>query len=232
MSDVEVPLRLTEELVRCVHRDIPDQGYDSGTEVFSESDYDAHLEDFLRERPPGALHVFAYGSLIWKPAFEHAGSTRAVAQGWRRSFCLRIKRFRGTSEQPGLMMALDRGGRCEGFLQRLHEGRERGELAKLWRREMTMKPPGNMPRWISVEGPQGPVTAIAFTVNQERPNYAGNLGMEEIADILSVACGHWGSCAEYLRQTVLALAAAGIRDEYLWRLQEMVAERIMQRRRL
>jgi cation transport protein ChaC len=232
MSDVDVPLRLTEELVRCVHRDIPDQGYDSGTEVFSEADYDAHLEEFLGERPTGALHVFAYGSLIWKPAFEHAGSSRAVAEGWRRSFCLRIKRFRGTSEQPGLMMALDRGGRCEGFLQRLHEGRERGELAKLWRREMTMKPPGNMPRWISVEGPQGPVTAIAFAVNQERPNYAGNLGMEEIADILSVACGHWGSCAEYLRQTVLALAAAGIRDEYLWRLQDMVADRIMQRRRL
>jgi cation transport protein ChaC len=232
MSDVEAPLLLTEDLVRCVHRDLPDSGYDSGTEVFSESDYDEHLEEFLKDRPAGPLHVFAYGSLIWKPAFAHAGTTRAVAEGWRRSFCLRIKRFRGTQEQPGLMMALDEGGRCEGFLQRLHEGNETSELAKLWRREMTMKPPGNMPRWISAEGAEGPVAAVAFTANQERSNYAGDLSMEEIAEVLSVACGHWGSCADYLRQTVLALLRAGIRDEYLWRLQEMVAERIMQRRRL
>jgi cation transport protein ChaC len=222
-------LRLTEELVRCVYRKVDDRGYTDGTEVFSEEDYDSHLEAFLLHRPAGPLFVFAYGSLIWKPAFEHAGSFRAMARGWRRSFCLRIKRFRGTAEEPGLMMALDKGGQCEGFIQRLHDGKEFGELQRLWRREMTMKPPGNMPRWVEVEGPQGAITAIAFTADSERPNYAGNLPIEEIADILAIACGHWGSCADYLRQTVQSLEASGIHDEYLWRLQELVADRIAQR---
>jgi cation transport protein ChaC len=220
-------LLLTEALVRRVHRDVVDAGYESGIEVFNDEDYDVHLGEFLRHRPRGPLHVFACGSLIWKPAFEHAGSVKAVAHGWRRSFCLRIKRFRGTAEQPGLMMALDEGERCEGFLQRLHEDREFVELQKLWRREMTAKPPGNMPRWIEVEGPEGTVSAVAFTANKDRPNYAGKLGIEEIADVLSQACGHWGSGAEYLRQTILSLEAHGIHDEYLWRLQELVAEKIV-----
>lgn len=222
-------LRLTEELVRCVYRRVDDLGYADGTEIFSEEDYDSHLEAFLLQCPAGPLFVFAYGSLIWKPAFEHAGSVRAVARGWRRSFCLKIKRFRGTAEEPGLMMALDKGGQCEGFLQRLHDGKEFGELQKLWRREMTMKPPGNMPRWVEVEGPQGTITAIAFTANSERANYAGNLPIEQTADILAIACGHWGSCADYLRQTVQSLEASGIHDEYLWRLQELVADRIAER---
>jgi cation transport protein ChaC len=127
------------------------------------------------------------------------------------------------------MMALDRGGTCEGFLQKLHQGKEIVELGKLWRREMTMKPPGNMPRWIEVEGQERPVKAIAFTANTEWPNYVGNLAIEEIAEVLSCACGHWGSGADYLRQTVASLEASGIHDPYLWRLQELVAERIAKR---
>jgi cation transport protein ChaC len=222
-------LKLTEELVRRVQRDLEDPGYDPAMQVFSEKDYDDHLQGFLSEKPPGSLHVFAYGSLIWKPAFEHARMVPGTAQGWRRSFCLRLTRFRGTAQQPGLMMALDRGGTCEGFVQQLHDGREYEELQKLWRREMTMKPPGNKPCWIEVKVEQSSVLAIAFTANAERPNYAADLSPEEIADTLSIACGHWGSGADYLHQTVNALEAAGIHDPYLWQLQELVAERIMAR---
>jgi glutathione-specific gamma-glutamylcyclotransferase len=222
-------LLLTEDLVRLVHREVVDAGYDASIEVFSEEDYEAHLSDFLRQRPRGSLHVFACGSLIWKPVFETASSVRAVAQGWQRSFCLRINRFRGTKDQPGLMMALDGGGTCVGVLQRLHEGRELSDLQKLWRREMTMKPPGNIPRWIEVEGPEGPVSAVAFTANRDRPNYIGQIDINEVAEILSKACGHWGSGADYLRQTILALEAHGVHDDHLWQLQMLVAEKIKQR---
>jgi glutathione-specific gamma-glutamylcyclotransferase len=67
------------------------------------------------------------------------------------------------------------------------------------------------------------VKAVAFTANPENPNYVGGLAADEIAQTLSQACGHWGSCAEYLHQTVLSLDAAGIHDGYLWDLQERVA---------
>ena len=44
--------------------------------------------------------------------------------------------------------------------------------------------------------------------------------------MIATAAGHWGSCAEYLRETVAHLQTLGIRDRNLWQLQELVAERI------
>jgi cation transport protein ChaC len=91
---------------------------------------------------------------------------------------------------------------------------------------MTVRPPGNSPNWIDVEADGRSWRAIAFTANPESPNYAGDLPLEEIAASLAVACGHWGSGAEYLLQTVTALEAHGVHDPHLWELQERVADLI------
>ena len=92
-------------------------------------------------------------------------------------------------------------------------------LADLWRREMTVRPPGNLPRWIDVEVDGTDLSkAIAFTANPDSPNYAGGLSIEEVAACLAEACGHWGSGAEYLLQTIAALEREGIHDPYLWTL--------------
>jgi cation transport protein ChaC len=88
---------------------------------------------------------------------------------------------------------------------------------------MTVRPPGNFPRWIEVEADGAVRPAIAFTANPDSPNYQGGLTLEEVAARLSEACGHWGSGAEYLLNTVAALEAAGIHDPYLWALQDRVA---------
>ena len=44
--------------------------------------------------------------------------------------------------------------------------------------------------------------------------------------MLATACGHWGSCADYLYNTVANLESRGIHDRHLWRLQELVAAEI------
>jgi cation transport protein ChaC len=200
-----------------------DPGVWPGRELFTEPQYDEHLRDFLEERPDGPIGVFAYGSLIWKPVFVPAETCRATAIGWQRGFTLRVLRFRGTPEVPGLMMQIDRGGTCEGVLQTITEGTEWDTLSALWRREMTVRPPGNYPRWIEVEAGGRMQHVIAFTANPESPNYAGRLDLEEVAACLSQACGHWGSGAEYLYETVMALEGAGVHDPYLWALQDRVA---------
>lgn len=220
-------LRLTEAVIARVHRDVTDAGPVAGMEQFTEADYDSHLAAFLADRPVGPIHVFAYGSLIWKPVFEPAQTMRATAIGWRRAFTLRLARFRGTIQQPGLMMQLDRGGFAEGVLQRLDDQRALADLGILWRREMTVKPPGNQPRWIETSVDGRTVPAIAFTANPGHYNYAGVLPIEEVADRIAFACGHWGSNADYLRQTIVALEAEGIHDDYLWALQDLVADRIL-----
>ncbi len=222
-------LRLTAELVKQVHREVPDTGPSAGSIVFSDADYDAYLADFLEGKPDGPLYVFCYGSLIWKPVFKPVATVPAVATGWQRSFCLKVVRFRGTFDRPGLMMQIDRGSQCEGLVQQVAPGGAWADLAKLWRREMTNKPPSNLPRWIDVDAGGVATKAIAFTANPDSPLYVGELAVEETAQTLSIACGHWGSGAEYLRQTVLSLEAAGIHDPYLWGLQERVAELIKAR---
>jgi glutathione-specific gamma-glutamylcyclotransferase len=217
------PLRLTADHVALVTRPCTDQGPWQNLPVFDEAAYEVHLAEFLAERPEGPVFVFAYGSLIWKPVFEPVAMARATAQGWHRRFCLKIYRHRGSHDQPGLMMQLDRGGSTEGMLQQIDETRLRADLFALWQREMTYKPPSNLPRWIDVERDGKALKAIAFTANHDSPFYAGHLPVETVAETLAEACGHWGSCAEYVLQTVTALQAAGIHDAYLWDIQERVA---------
>jgi glutathione-specific gamma-glutamylcyclotransferase len=216
-------MRLTAQHVATVVRPCVDQGPWNNLPVFDEAAYEAHLASFLKDRPDGPVHVFAYGSLIWKPVFEPVAMQRATAIGWHRRFCLRIYRHRGSHEVPGLMMQIDAGGRTDGMLQALGEPQLEQDLMALWKREMTYNPPSNLPRWIDVESEGKALKAIAFTANHASPFYAGHLPVESVAETLATACGHWGSCAEYLLQTVTALEAAGIHDAYLWDMQERVA---------
>ncbi len=222
-------MRLTSAHVKLVHRDIADSGPDLKFSQFSHADYEEHLEAFLQDRPDGPIGVFSYGSLIWKPAFVPAAVIRATARDWHRSFCLQVRRFRGTADEPGLMMQIDRGGNCEGVVQEIAMGAEIEVLRGLWRREMSNKPPSNYPRWIDVAAGGSYRRAVAFTANPDSPLYAGPLDPQFVAERLTVACGHLGSGAEYLQQTVAALEREGIHDPYLWDLQERVAAIIEQR---
>jgi len=124
------------------------------------------------------------------------------------------------------MMALDRGGSCRGIAYRLQEDDLRETLGQLFRREMSANPPSNVPRWVRLNTSQGYLQALAFTVSRTAPAYAGRLPDEEVVEALATAVGHWGSCAEYLHNTVTHLEAKGIRDRRLWSLQAQVAERL------
>ena len=123
-------------------------------------------------------------------------------------------------------MALDIGGSCRGILQRIPAKYVEERLGQLLRREMSTKPASNVPRWITVEDHNGRRRALTFAINRKGPTYAGPRTLEETADILARACGHWGSGAEYLMHTVAHLEDLGIHDRYLWQLQDMVAQRI------
>lgn len=221
-------IRLTAAHVARVHRAVPDSGPTPGVEQQTDADYASWVERIRRDHPaPGQpIQLFAAGSLIWKPEIEHRAERPAVARGWHRSFCLRIQRFRGSIDQPGLMMALDRGGQCRGVIYELPPEDPDLQLDRLFRREFTVKPINSMPRWLRVETEGGPLTALGFVMNRASSNYAGRLPADEIARTLARACGHWGSGAEYLLNTVTQLEARGIRDAGLWRLQALVAAEI------
>ncbi len=221
-------IKLTPELVARVHRSIPDTGPSPGHLHLGEEDYDQLTDEILRDHPANQdLWVFAYGSLMWRPGCEIDGQETARLNGWHRKFCIRVSRWRGTPENPGLMMALDRGGSCRAVVQRLSARTARDRLGQLLRRETTAKEhPTNRPRWVSVDAGSKRRRAIVFAVVRTSPYYSGDLSLEDTAAVLAHAVGHLGSGAEYLLNTVQHLERLGIHDRNLWRLQELVAARI------
>ncbi|MEH6724929.1 MAG: gamma-glutamylcyclotransferase [Hyphomicrobiales bacterium] len=228
MIDDQRTLSLTGDHVAKVHRDIADGGPPEGLTPQTDQDYAEWVEKVLASHPAPdrPTRLFAYGSLIWRPEIEHRGEMDAALPGWHRSFCLRQWRFRGSPDYPGLMMSLDKGGHCQGVLFELPDGNLETRFNQLFRREFTLKPITNVPTWLEVETATGIEPALVFVMNQECPQYAGDLEPEEVADILAQSCGHLGTGAEYLLNTVTQLELRGMHDEGLWLLQKLVADRI------
>ena len=155
-------MALTAELVARCHRSEPDPGRNPHDSYFTDADYDAATAMLLRQRPPGPLWIFAYGSLIWKPGCDAAERRRATAYGWHRAFSLELRRWRGSAAQPGLMMALERGGRCDGLIYRLPETDVSTQLGRLLRRELSGHGGLRAVRWITVHSDAGKLRALAF----------------------------------------------------------------------
>jgi cation transport protein ChaC len=196
--------------------------------AFSDADYDEAVRAIIAGAPAlDDVWLFAYGSLIWKPGCDVVEQRIGVAHGWHRRFCLGWDRwFRGCDERPGLMLSLDRGGECKGVAYRLPPDAVEANLGRLLRREMRVKTRAHSPRWLTIRTDDGPLRAIAFVINREGGRYVCGLSIEETADALAIAAGPMGSMAEYLHSTVQHLEELGIHDRQLWRLQELVGERL------
>ena len=221
-------LALTEKLVAAVERMEPDSGPDAAYALLGDDDFAAAARSFLNQLGDGPIRVFAYGSLIWKPGFEYVHAERGRAHGWRRSFCLAIIRWRATPQKPGLMMALDRGGCCDGVVFQLPKGNRQEHMERLLRRECDYHEDLESFRWLKVRTPSGDVRAFTSWAAPRAPGHYLNLPIEQQARRIAPAAGHWGSNATYLHNTIVKLMEHGIHDSYLWRLQALVAEEILQ----
>ena len=187
------------------------------TKLLSEEALEATLQEALASpHRRGDVWLFAYGSLVWNPVLDFDDRVVATVHGYHRSFCLWSRINRGTPERPGLVLGLDRGGRCPGVAYRIPERLAEGELRLLWRREMLLG--SYSPRWVHTTRAGEPFRALAFVVNRQASGYAGRLPPERIVETLRHGNGKLGNGIDYLRQTVDGLAAAGIRDPHLLRL--------------
>ena len=125
------------------------------------------------------------------------------------------------------MMCLDRSGVCEGLALRLGDNDLPGQIGALLFREIGSHEALEGVRWIDVQTAEGALRALAFYAYPHLlDNYSGNRPMVEVARALARACGHWGSGAEYLFNTVSHLEEQGIHEPSLWQLQELVADEI------
>ena len=177
------------------------------------------LEHFLADwNGDGPLWVFGYGSLIWRPDLSFDERRPARVHGYHRRLCLWSRINRGTPQCPGLVAGLDRGGSCAGVVYRVPAAAVRGQFMQLWQREMMTN--SYHPRHLDCRLEDGAiVSAVAFVVRRDAPNYAGRLDEQQILDVFHRgSCGRYGTSLEYLVNTVCALRAHGIVDPHLERL--------------
>lgn len=126
------------------------------------------------------------------------------------------------------MMALMAGGRCSGVALEVAKTKTDEVVDGLVRRETPFVENEGDWRWITADTESGRTKALVFWAGPTGPSIRLGLPLALVASQLASACGYRGSCAEYLRNTVLSLEENGIRDLNLWVLQRMVAAEIDQ----
>jgi cation transport protein ChaC len=170
------------------------------------------------------LWVFAYGSLMWNPGFEHVERQPALLRGYHRAFCIYSISYRGTPDCPGLVLGLDRGGACRGIAYRVPETFRVATMTYLDAREMTYFV--YVPKTLPVTLDDGRrIFAHTYVADPNHERYAGKLRLDELVPFVLQGYGERGACADYLENTVLHLDELGIRDGLLHDLLERVQER-------
>jgi len=173
----------------------------------------------------GEFWVFGYGSLMWRPDFTYAERRMADLHGYRRSFCIRSIRYRGTEAAPGLVLGLDAdpAASCRGVAFRVAEAdaldvreylRQREQVTGVYRE---IKHPVRF-----ADGAPGEAEALVFVVNRDHHQYAGDWSLERQAKGICRAVGPAGPNCVYLHNTVAHLMEMGVRDAELEELDALV----------
>jgi cation transport protein ChaC len=188
--------------------------------LLSDEELDASLACALKDWDGSHdLWLFGYGSLIWNPGMPAAESVRGCVRGYHRGLYLWSRVNRGTPEQPGLVLALDRGGSCTGVALRLAGETAMPHLQALWRREMAMG--SYRPAWLRCVLADGRrISALAFVMRRDVATYTGKLPDTVVKAVLGCARGRYGTTLEYVSRTVEALRQSGMPDRALEALLE------------
>jgi glutathione-specific gamma-glutamylcyclotransferase len=168
------------------------------------------------EQDEGDLWVFAYGSLMWRPGFDHLERVPARIIGAHRSLCVLSHVHRGTPERPGLVLGLDRGGTCRGIAYRVTQSQRDATIRYLREREQINNVYREVMRsiWLLAE-PERRVEALCYVVDRGHPQYAGRMSLEQQLHYVRQGHGRSGANRDYVISTVAELEALGFRDAEL-----------------
>jgi len=162
------------------------------------------------------LWVFGYGSLMWRPGFPFEAQAPGLLNGAHRALCVYSILHRGTREQPGLVLGLDRGGACRGVAFRVAQGAEEETVAYLREREQVTDVYLEAHRRVRLLNGTGRVVkALTYLADPNHAQYAGRLPLEEQLRIVRDCKGEAGANIDYVLNTVRHLEEEGVHDAVL-----------------
>lgn len=179
---------------------------------YSDSEREAERAEILAGCRDTDLWVFGYGSLMWDPAFRFEEVRRAHVPGHARRFILKdIYGGRGTVDAPGLMVALDKGTRCDGLAFRISRENVDEETEVLWRRERIG--PAYLPVFVEAIAADRPISALTFMADHEADLIDADLTRAQQIEYCATGTGFMGSSLDYLRNIHRQFAALGVQDD-------------------
>jgi cation transport protein ChaC len=185
----------------------------------------ASLRNALAPWEPGTpFWIFAYGSLMWNPKFTFDARHVATIRGYHRSFRLWSRINRGTPENPGLVLTLERGGSCRGLVYRITPDLVQEQMNLIWKREMNFD--SYRPRWLNCAVGGEKLKALCFTVNRRCSGYTGEIPEKVMVEAIASAAGRYGPAHDYLFKTTETLHEHGIRDSRVEHLASLVKARL------
>ena len=168
----------------------------------------------MSEEAPEDLWVFGYGSLMWRPGFPFVERRHAHLHGYHRALCVISHVHRGTPERPGLVLGLDRGGRCHGVAFRVAAAEAEATIRYLREREQVTAV--YVERLLPVTLNDGrAVRALGYIVDRRHPQYAGRLPEAELLRLVRQGRGISGANPDYVRSTHEHLLAMDVVDPTL-----------------
>jgi cation transport protein ChaC len=160
--------------------------------------------------------VFGYGSLMWRPGFDHVERAPARLRGLHRSLCVYSHVHRGTPDRPGLVLGLDRGGACRGVAFRVEPDRREEVIAYLRAREQVTMVYREVTRRIDIlDGTQRSASALCYVVDQTHRQYAGVLPVARQLELVRQGQGQSGPNIDYVLATLEHMEEIGVVDKRL-----------------
>jgi len=137
-----------------------------------------------------------------------------LLEGFHRSFCVYSRYGRGTPERPGLVLGLTPGGDCRGTAFRVAAA-DREEVVE-YLNERELGGYAYLAHYLPVLLDGGRVAeAYCFIADRDHRHYAGELAVDEAAEIIMDAEGKAGLNRDYLINTVRELEQYGFGDPAL-----------------
>jgi glutathione-specific gamma-glutamylcyclotransferase len=162
------------------------------------------------------MWIFAYGSLIFRPAFEFRERRRAFVKGWARRFWQGSPDHRGVPGAPGRVVTLvpDADDVCGGCAYRIDPEAADVILAALDVREQA----GFVRQLLSLHGSadEAPfANGITWVAGATNEHFLGPLPEREIAAYVRQRSGPSGTNTAYVLELLTALRALDVVDPHV-----------------
>ncbi|XP_062583294.1 putative glutathione-specific gamma-glutamylcyclotransferase 2 [Saccostrea cucullata] len=165
------------------------------------------------------LHIFGYGSLMWKPDFKYSTKEHGYIRGYQRRFWQSNTEQRGTKEKPGRVATLIKADnqKCLWGVKFTVKGAKKVTevLEKLSVREKILGSYVTVTTKFYSKNSNYPCDVLLYQATEKNPLYTGPSAGDEEKDL------------QYIADTVVhAHGSAGPNSEYITKLADYIRKHI------